>query len=427
MPLTVYNTRTRKLERFSPRDPKNVRIFICGPTVYDSSHLGHARTYVAFDIIIRYLRYLGYGATVIVNITDVDDSIIVAAREAGRDPMEMAHAYSREFQEDMRLLGIESFSQYVPASEHLHHVVEQVRTLVKKGFAYETESAVFFDVSKSGAYGSLSGQTNDELSLRRLEPDPQKRNPHDFSLWKKQATKDDLPVWDSPWGKGRPGWHIEDTAIAMDQFGSSYDVHGGGVELIFPHHDAEIAQAEAMTGETPYVKYWLHTGLLKVDGVKMSKSLGNSLFIRDILKTAEADVLRYLIAKSHYRSAVDYNQSQFERATNEFLWVRETIAQLRGLKPERVELSSEEMLGVQQLGNLWSQLLLAMGDDFDTPRAITSILSSTELVSQLLRNSANVSARFVEQALQHLESAAGILGLRTLTALVDPSSQGSAN
>jgi cysteinyl-tRNA synthetase len=382
--------------------------------VYDSSHLGHARTYVAFDIIIRYLRYLGYGVNVIVNITDIDDSIIAAAREAGRDPMEMARAYGREFQEDMRLLGIESFSRYVPASEHVDHIIEQIRTLVGKGFAYETESAVFFDVSRSSVYGSLSWQTNDELSLRRLEPDPQKRNPHDFSVWKKQAAEEDLPAWDSPWGRGRPGWHIEDTAIAMDQLGSSYDVHGGGVELIFPHHDAEIAQAEAMTGETAYVKYWLHTGLLKVDGVKMSKSLGNSLYVRDILKTSEPDALRYFITRSHYRSVVNYNHGQYERATNEFLRIRETIAELRRLKPQLEELSSEEKSAVQQLGDLWSQFLLAMDDDFDTPRAVTFLLGSTQLVSQLLR-SPKVSARFVEQSRRHLENAARILGLRTLT------------
>ncbi len=413
MPLTVFNTRTRKLERFKPTDDKRVRMFICGPTVYDSSHLGHARTYLAFDIICRYLRFLGYETNVIVNITDVDDAIVAAAKETQRDPVELARQYEREFLEDMQSLGIDSFSEYARASDYIKQIIAQIEILVQKGFAYETKTGVFFDVSSSDAYGKLSGQSAEELSLRRLEPDPEKRNPHDFSLWKKQS-QEDGPAWASPWGTGRPGWHIEDTAIAMEFLGPTYDVHGGGLELVFPHHDAEIAQAEAMTGQAPYVRYWLHTGLLKVDGVKMSKSLGNSTYMRELLKNNEPDKLRFFVAKWHYRAIVDYNEADFCEAEKEFLAIRENLGDFRRVTLEGRELSSIEKAALSKLEECWRQFLWAMNDDFDTPRAVASLWEIAHEISEFVAQNPSVSKVFFEGATAMVENAARILGLRTL-------------
>lgn len=262
--LVVFNTLTRRLELFEPLVGRRVFMFVCGPTVYDYSHLGHARTYVFYDTLARFLRKLGYSLFYLQNITDVDDKIVNRAAEEGRDPIELAKEFESYYYEDMRALNITSVNLYARASDYLKEIFEQIEALIKLGKAYVTESGVYFDITTFPDYGKLSGQKPEELRVHRIEPDPTKRNPGDFALWRNRPREEF--GWESPWGYGRPGWHIEDTAISIKHFGKQYDIHGGAIELAFPHHEAEIAQAESLTGEKPFVKYWIHTGLLTVEG-----------------------------------------------------------------------------------------------------------------------------------------------------------------
>jgi cysteinyl-tRNA synthetase len=410
MTLKVYNTRTGKLEPFETAGTKKVKMFICGPTVWDSAHLGHARTYTAFDTIIRFLRFVGYEMQVVVNITDIHDSVINQARALGKDAMEMARQYEQEFIADIKALGINTVSIFAPASEFIPQIIRQIQILLEGGIAYERETAVYFDVSKSQVYGGLSRQTFEELSLRRLEPDPMKRNPPDFSLWQKQ-TKDDGPVWDSPWGKGRPGWHIEDTAIAMNFFGSTYDIHGGGVELVFPHHDAEIAQAEAATGQSPYVRYWLHSAHLMVDGMKMSKSLGNSIYIRDILKRTEPDALRFYFAKHHYRVPMNYSERGLAQAQLELDEIRRAIKTIQESQASKTEVSAVERVLMGVVQEHWEDFVAAMEDDFDTPRAVACLRELCNRVPEFPARDPHPSGRFVEDVLRVVKNMVEILGL----------------
>ena len=269
--LRIYNTMTRRIEEFKPLKGNRVYMYVCGPTVYDYSHIGHARTYIAYDVIARYLREKGYSVFYLMNITDVDDKIIRRAGERGVNPIELAREYERYFMEDMDALGIQSVNLYARASEYIDEIVDLIKVLMDKEFAYETETGVYFDTSRFKDYGKLSHKRPEELLVHRIEPDPTKKNPADFALWKKRD-KDEIG-WDSPWGYGRPGWHIEDTAIILTHFGPQIDIHGGAIELTFPHHEAEIAQAEAATGKKPFVRYWCHTGLLTVGGEKMKRKI----------------------------------------------------------------------------------------------------------------------------------------------------------
>ncbi|MEM3678009.1 MAG: cysteine--tRNA ligase, partial [Candidatus Bathyarchaeia archaeon] len=289
-PIRVYDSMARMVREFKPLRGNRVYMFVCGPTVYDLSHVGHARTYVAYDIMAKYLRLRGYSVFYLMNITDVDDKIIRRSRELGVDPFELAEDMTEEFHRDMRALKVDSVNLYARASEHIDEIIEQVRGLLDKGYAYRLDGDVYYDISRFPDYGRLSGRRPEELVRHRVDPRPGKRSPGDFALWK--AEKPGEPSWDSPWGRGRPGWHIEDTAITHTYFGASYDIHGGALELIFPHHEAEIAQMEALTGVKPMVNYWIHTGLLTIGGRKMSKSLRNFVTIREALSRHSPEALR---------------------------------------------------------------------------------------------------------------------------------------
>ncbi len=295
--MKIYNTMTRKKEEFKPLKENRIKMFVCGPTVYDKSHIGHGRTYISFDVIARYLKYKGYSVFYLQNITDIDDKIIKRADELGVEPLKLAKEFENRYIEDMETLGVENVNFYARAMEHLDEIINQIQTLVDKNFAYETPTGVYFDEEKFPDFGKLSNRNIEELNVHRVNPDPTKRNPGDFALWKK---RDENPAWDSPWGKGRPGWHIEDTAISETYFGGHFDIHGGGLDLIFPHHEAEIAQMESATGKKPMVKYWLHTGFLNVSGEKMSKSLGNFITINELLKEYDPQVFRFFVLSTHY-------------------------------------------------------------------------------------------------------------------------------
>ena len=308
MVLKVFNTLTRKKETFKPIETKKVTLFVCGPTVYDFSHLGHLRTYLAFDIIANYLRFRGYDVFYLMNITDIDDKIIKKAKEEKIDPLKLAKHFEKEFYDDLKQIGIfNNINYFAKASEHIPEIINQIEILIEKKYAYRVDNDIYFDIEKFPDYGKLSNQKLDELKTIRIKPDKRKKNTQDFSLWKNKTNE---KVWPSPWGDGRPGWHIEDTAITLKHLGTNYCIHGGAIELAFPHHEAEIAQAESVTGIKPLAKYWMHTGLLMIKEQKMSKSLKNYVSIKDILDKYDSSTLKLFFASSHYRSPIDFKPKE---------------------------------------------------------------------------------------------------------------------
>ncbi len=408
MPLRVYNTLTRRKEDFTPIHGNRVYMFVCGPTTYDLSHLGHARTYIAYDIIARYLRYKGYTLFYVMNITDVDDKIINRARELGVEPLELARRYERAFYEDMASLGVDTINLFARASEHIPEIIDQIRVLLEKGYAYETETGVYYDITKFRDYGALSRQDPSELREHRIEPDPTKKNPGDFALWKKRGPEE--MGWDSPWGWGRPGWHIEDTAITTHYFGPQYDIHGGAIELIFPHHEAEIAQAEAATGRRPLVRYWVHTGILKIHGRKMSKSLGNFITIREALEKYQGEVLRFFFASTHYRSTIDFNERGLEQARRNLQTLYNVMEKVRRLTPKE-EMEEDEVRLEEEVERCRRGFIEAMDDDFNSPKALTSLLELSREVNRFADTHKAINERLLQKILGAFRELGGIFGI----------------
>jgi len=377
MPLKIYNTLTERKEEFQPCEEGVVKMFVCGPTVYDQIHLGHARTYVVYDVMARYLSVKGFKVIFIVNITDIDDKVFERAVEEGVDYRELADRYVKEFIEDLKSLHIASITSMPRASDYLEEVLSQIAALMEKGHAYRVEGTVYFDTSTFPEYGKLSHQTPLELKLRRIDPDPRKRNQSDFPLWR--GWDGEGPSWPSPYGRGRPGWHIEDTAISISTFGPQYDVHGGAVDLIYPHHEAEIAQAESLTGVKPFVKYWVHTGLLRVEGRKMSKSLGNFIPLRELLKRHGPNALRLHILSRHYRSSFDFNVSDVEAFEGRAHFICQVVEELKARVRSARDGPSEGEGRVEFiLQNYIDGFFKAMDDDFDTPRALSMLVKLVE-------------------------------------------------
>jgi cysteinyl-tRNA synthetase len=396
MPLRVYNSLTRRKESFIASPSGEVKIFVCGPTVYDYVHLGHARTYLAYDVISRYLKFLGYEVRYLMNITDVAERIVQRAEELKRDPLDLARQYETAFLEDMQGLGINNIEHYERASGYIPQIIAQITGLMNKGIAYETNTGVYFEVKKFPKFGRLSNQNREELGLRRLELCSSKRNPEDFSLWRKF---DKGLGWDSPWGYGRPGWHIEDTAISMEHFGENYDIHGGASELIFPHHEAEIAQAEALTGKAPFVRFWLHTGLLSVEGRKMSKSLGNVIRIRDALKEHTAPELRFYFASFHYRRPMVLSVSGLRRARRELGALNRNFGAF--LAGEPATGSSTGKKTETLLRKYESAFRRHMDNDFDSPKALRVLKALAKRLASLrvdLRGKQNAAIAFRRMA-----------------------------
>jgi cysteinyl-tRNA synthetase len=352
--MDLYSTLTRTVEPLVTLHPDRVYIFVCGPTVYDYSHLGHARTYVAFDVLVKYLRHTGKEVFYLQNITDVDDKIINRANEEGISQSELARLFEAEYLRDMKSLGIDAVSYYARATTHIHEIIDQIGRLVSRRVAYVTETGVYFNVDTFERNGELSGQERAQRVSRVT--DSSKQNPLDFALWKLGEYGE--YTWDSPWGRGRPGWHIEDTAISEKYFGQQYDIHGGGLDLIFPHHEAEIAQMESLEGKHPMVKYWMHTGFLTVKGEKMSKSLGNFITIRDALKVWNKDVLRYFILLSHYRSPLQATDEGIANAAKAL---------------EHIRAVAKNDLGENREGR--KAFVDAMESDLNTPMALAAIQS----------------------------------------------------
>ena len=350
--MELYSTLSRTVEPLETLHPDRVALFVCGPTVYDYSHLGHARTYVVFDVLAKYLRWTGKEVFYLQNITDVDDKIINRAREEGTSQSILARRFEAEYLRDMKSLGIDAVSYYARATTHIPEIIGQVRRLIEKEVAYVTESGVYFNLDTFEHNGELSGQERAQRVSR--VSDATKHNPLDFALWKLGEFGE--YTWDSPWGRGRPGWHIEDTAISEMYFGQQYDIHGGGLDLIFPHHEAEIAQMESLKGKHPMVRYWMHTGFLTVKGEKMSKSLGNFITIRDALKSWNRDVLRYFILLSHYRSPLQATDEGLANAAKGLNHIRAIATKDKGADAEGRRAFVE-----------------AMESDLNTPMALAAI------------------------------------------------------
>lgn len=375
--LTLFNTLTQKKETLLPRQKKRVNLFVCGPTVYDSSHLGHARTYVIFDSFVKFLKASRYEVFYLQNITDVDDKIIKKSKESKLPLREIARTFEKEYLEDMRALKINSITKYARATEYIKEIINQIEKLIQKGFAYQIEDGIYYDITKFKEYGKLSGRTalQAEDAVSRIDENKEKKNRGDFCLWKAQRPGE--PSWQSPWGPGRPGWHIEDTAITESAFGAQYDIHGGGLDLIFPHHESEIAQEEAISGKKPMVKYWMHTGFLMVNGQKMSKSLGNFITIRDFLKNNSVQALRLFILSTLYRSPIDYTEKSIEQTKSNIERINEFISRLKDIK----KYSSDKKSIVSKYKKDFFEYL---NSDFNTPRAISVIFNLIKKVNPLI-------------------------------------------
>jgi cysteinyl-tRNA synthetase len=381
-------------------------MFVCGPTVYDLCHIGHARTYIVFDVIARYLRFRGHRLFFLMNITDIAEKVIGRSREVGVGFMELSRRYEGYFLEDLRSLGIDSVDAFARASDHIPEIIEQVKGLLEKGFAYETRTGVYFSIDKSPGYGALSKQARWEISLRPIELCSTKRRPEDFSLWRRT---DGEPSWDSPWGPGRPGWHVEDTAIAMKFLGPQYDLHGGAAELIFPHHEAEIAQGEALSGRKPYVRFWLHAGLVRVGGRKMGKSLGNAIPIREILKSHGHRELRFYLLSNHYRRPIDFSPSELERSKEELQSIEKAIRDFEDLPAAGGSTRCRKLIA--DLEGLEALFMESMDDDFNTPKALEAIRGMANRLDGYARRGKGVDESTRRRALEKVNGLARVLGI----------------
>jgi len=368
MSIHIYNSLTRKKEEFIPLDPPNVKMYTCGVTVYDECHIGHARSLYIFDVIRRYLEYRGFKVNFVRNITDIDDKIINRANELKIDWQELVKKYIDRYYQDLKLLGIEKAKFEPRATENIPDMVNYIRKLIEKGYAYEAGGDVYFSVRKFPDYGKLSGQSIDHMEKGvRIDPSEHKKDPLDFALWKK--SKENEPAWDSPWGKGRPGWHIECSVMSQKFLKvDTLDIHAGGLDLIFPHHENEIAQAEALTGK-PFAKYWIHHGLLTINGQKMSKSLGNFVTSDKLLKNYHEDVLKIFFLVAHYSSPIDFSEKKMQEETQRyksfvylFIIYKDNV-----VKDFKVKLSN---IGKEKIDAYKERFIKAMDDDFNTPQAL---------------------------------------------------------
>jgi cysteinyl-tRNA synthetase len=421
MVLRVLNTMSGKMEEFKPLKDKHVGMYVCGPTVYDWAHLGHARTYIAFDVIVRWLEFKGYSVFYVQNITDVghltpdtaEDKIGKRAKERRVEPMQLVEFYMREYFRDLDSLGVKRPDISPRATGHIIEMIEAILTLIKKGYAYEVNGNVFFDVTKLDDYGKLSKIKLDEmLEGSRFEVHPDKRNPRDFALWKR-AEADTLLKWWSPWSTGFPGWHIECAIMGLKYLGSKFDIHGGARDLIFPHHENEIAQSEALTGKKPFVKYWMHTGFLKINGEKMSKSLGNYITVRDALKKYDAEAIRLFVLSTHYRSEIDFTDKRLKGSEASLKRLYNALESLEDAKEASVnrELNEEEKKLNENIEKLRGKFIEAMDEDFNTPQALAALFDMSKEINRFLDENKEVSSEILEKVYDWFYELGKVLGL----------------
>jgi len=412
MPLKVYNTLSRQKEEFQPLQPPKVGMYVCGITPYDETHLGHGRAYVTFDVIKRYLQFSGYEVNHVQNITDVDDKIIAKARDEGRGTGDVAEKYTASFYEVMDKLNVKRANLYPKATEHVPEMVRWIGGLVDRGYAYQLEDGVYFEVDKFEGYGKLSGKKLEEQEAgARVEVHGKKKNPLDFALWKK--AKPGEPSWPSPWGEGRPGWHIECSVMSTKYLGDQFDIHGGGMDLEFPHHENEIAQTEALTGKYPWVKYWVHNGFVNINKQKMSKSLGNFFTLRDIFEKFEPMVIRFFLLMTHYRSPINYSDTEIESTKEAFGRIQKFIQDLDFLISKTTESApeieiddiNEDMISFRQ------KFAAAMDDDFNTAGAIAAIFDMIKYCRKTL-DEGEAEIECLEMMKQLVVDLCDVLGLR---------------
>ena len=397
--MRLYNTLTRAKEELVPLTPGELKMYSCGVTVYDLCHVGHSRMMIVFDVISRYLRFAGYRVTFVRNFTDIDDKIIRRANQEGVAASVISERFIAAFRDDIAALGVMPPEVEPKATEHVAEMIGLIEGLVAGGYAYVVDGDVYFEIGRFPPYGRLSGKNLEDLLVgARVEVDERKRDPRDFALWK--SAKPGEPSWESPWGPGRPGWHIECSAMAMKHLGTTVDIHGGGDDLIFPHHECEIAQSEAATGK-PFARYWLHNGMVNMGAEKMSKSLGNTLWIREILKRHEADALRLWVLGTHYRNPLEFAEERLQEAGRALERLRGPIVRARKYPDEAGAALSSELAAFR------TGFVEAMDDDFNTPQALGVLFEMTNALNRLEGRS---PAEFVAGA-RSLGSMLGALGL----------------
>jgi len=405
MGLRVYNTLSRKKETFETIEPKKVRMYVCGPTVYDKAHVGHAMSALVFDVIRRYLQYSGYDVRHVMNYTDVDDKIIQRANSLKVDPFKLAQTYIDQFDRHLSDLNILPATLNPRATTEMEHIIKMINGLIEKGYAYPVDGDVYFRVRKLKGYGKLSGRKLEDMQAgARIGVDKRKENPMDFALWK--AAKPDEPSWESPWGMGRPGWHIECSAMSANHLGEQIDIHGGGNDLIFPHHENEIAQSEALTGKQ-FSRYWLHNGMLQLSGEKMSKSVGNLISIEEFLSKHKGDVLRMMVLNSGYRNPLTFNDEVIGQA-------EKALERLEsGLKPALMEAAglTEKLKKTvaAQLKKTKIGFEEAMDDDFNSAGGLGNLFDLVRVINQARADGA--SDEDLLDAQNMLQSLTGVLGL----------------
>lgn len=414
MSLKVYNTLTGKKEKFIPLTKNQVKMYVCGPTVYNYFHIGNARPFLIFEVVRRYLKFKGYEVQYISNFTDIDDKVIHKANELGLSFSDLAQKYIDEYFKDADYLNIGRADLYPRATEHISDIIHFIQNLERKGYTYVVDGDVFFDVSQFEDYGKLSKQNLEEIrSGARIHLDERKRNPYDFVLWK--SAKENEPSWESPWGAGRPGWHIECSVMSSKYLGDSFDIHAGGADLIFPHHENEIAQSEAASGKI-FAKYWLHNGYLNIDNQKMSKSIGNILTIRELSQRFDGSVIRHFLLSAHYRSPLNYSMEQIEQSKNSMDTLNTLVYNIRfilqqGNISDLPDEDSQSLLEIKH--QMEEKFVKAMDDDFNTPIALSTLFLLSKEVNKYLNQKKPKNKQILDEILSYFDIYGNqILGLK---------------
>ncbi|WP_027410216.1 cysteine--tRNA ligase [Anoxybacteroides tepidamans] len=408
MSIQLYNTLTRKKEKFEPIEPNKVKMYVCGPTVYNYIHIGNARPAIVFDTIRRYLEFRGYDVQYVSNFTDVDDKLIKAAKELGEDVPTIAERFIQAYFEDVSALGCKKADVHPRVTESIDIIIEFIEQLIKKGYAYEVNGDVYYRTRAFAEYGKLSHQSIDELRAgARIEIGEKKQDPLDFALWK--AAKEGEISWDSPWGKGRPGWHIECSAMARKYLGDTIDIHAGGQDLTFPHHENEIAQSEALTGKT-FAKYWMHNGYININNEKMSKSLGNFVLVHDIIKQIDPQVLRFFMLSVHYRHPINYSQELLESTKNGLERLKTSYFNLKHRLSSSTNLTHDDEQWLNEIQEYHHAFIQEMDDDFNTANAIAVLFELSKQANLYLLEQ-NTSEKVIKAFLHEFEQLFGVLGI----------------
>ena len=406
--VKIYNTITDTKEDLVPYEDGKIGIYVCGPTVYDSAHLGHARSAVSFDIINRFLRKLGYDVTFVRNFTDVDDKIIKRANEQGVTSLEIAERYIKDYKEDMESLNVQTPDVEPRVTDHIKQRIEVIEKIIEQGYAYQVDSDVFFSVRKFKNYGKLSHRSLENmLEGTRIDVNEQKRDPLDFALWK--SAKPDEPSWDSPWGKGRPGWHIECSVMSMEYLGNSFEIHGGGKDLIFPHHENEIAQSESATHEI-FAKYWLHNGLIQINSEKMSKSLGNFFTVKNAVKRWSSEAIRFFFLSHHYNNPADFSEKVMDDTESSLERIYSTLKRANDLRVETEKVDKELEEVTEKFKTNWMN---SMCDNFNTADAIGNLFDLIRSVNRSLDN--NGWTKSMEHAVGEIKEISEVLGILAMS------------